>query len=80
MQTYLYVMVINNKRQGHLFQNMEDSSCVDLLVKCRLVDPYQLVDLQSSISYGQIDGVLESSLRFIIDYNLLCMSLCFKKN
>ena len=29
MQTYLYVMVINNKRQGDLFQNIEDSSCVD---------------------------------------------------
>ena len=33
MQTNLYVMVINNKRQGHLFQNMEGSSCVDLLAK-----------------------------------------------
>ena len=31
IQTYLYVMVINNKRQGHLFQYMVGSSCVDLL-------------------------------------------------
>ena len=29
MQTHLYVIVIKNKRQGHLFQNMEGSSCVD---------------------------------------------------
>ena len=29
MQTYLYVMVINNKRQGHLFKNREGSNCVD---------------------------------------------------
>ena len=28
MQTYLYVMMINNKKQGHLFQNIEGSSCV----------------------------------------------------
>ena len=44
MQTHLYVMVINNKRQGHLFQNMEGSNCVDLLTT------YRLIDLQSSIS------------------------------
>ena len=27
---HLYVMVINNERQGHIFQNMKGSSCVDL--------------------------------------------------
>ena len=45
MQTYLYVIVINNKRQGHLFQNIEGSRGVDLLAT------YRLVDLQSDISY-----------------------------
>ena len=44
MKTHLYVMVINNKRQGHLFLNMEGSSCVDLLAT------YRLIDLRSSIS------------------------------
>ena len=44
MQMYLYVMVINNKRQGHIFQNMEGSSCVDLLAM------YRLIDLRSSSS------------------------------
>ena len=44
MQTHLSVMVINNKRQAHLFQNMEGSSCVDLLAT------YRLIDLRSSIT------------------------------
>ena len=47
MLTYLYVMVINNKMHDHLFQNMEGSGCVDLLAT------YRLIDLQSSISWGQ---------------------------
>ena len=38
------VMVINNKRQGHLFQNMEGSIYVELLAT------YRLIDLWSSIS------------------------------
>ena len=38
MQTYLYVMVINNKRQGQLFPNMEGSGCVDQIAMYRLVD------------------------------------------
>ena len=46
-QTYLYVMVITNKRQGHLFHNMEGSSCVDLLVT------YRLIYFWSSIIRGQ---------------------------
>ena len=33
MQTYMYVMVINNKKKDNLFQNMECSSCVDLLAR-----------------------------------------------
>ena len=28
---------VNNKRQSHLFQNMESSRCVDLLVTYRLI-------------------------------------------
>ena len=47
MQTYLYVMVINNKWQGHVFQNMDGSSCVDRL------ETYWLIDLRTSISWGQ---------------------------
>ena len=92
MQTYLFVMVINNKRHGHLFQNMEGSSCVYQLAT------YWLIDLRSRISWGQkremvwtgcitlshnkycgnsvIDGVLESSLSVTIDYNLLCIRVC----
>ena len=38
MQMYLYVTAINNKRHGHLFQNIEGSSCVDLLATYRLID------------------------------------------
>ena len=92
MQTHLYVMVINNKRQCYIFQNMEGSSCVDLLAM------YRLIYLRSSISRGQrremvltgystlshnklcgnsvIDGVLESSLSVTINYNLLCIRVC----
>ena len=85
------------KRRVLIFQNMEGSSCVDLLAT------YRLVDLRSSISNGQkreiagtgcstlshntycdnsgIDGVLESSLRVKIYYNLLCIRpLCFFVN
>ena len=87
MQTYLYVMVIN-KRQGHLFRNMEGSSCVYRLATYR----------RSSITRGEkremvwtgcstlshntycgnsvIDGVLESPLSVTIDYNLLCIRVC----
>ena len=38
MQTYLYVMVINNKRLDYSFHNMEGSSYVDLLATYRLID------------------------------------------
>ena len=97
IQKHLYVMVINNrlhpnKSQGHLFRNMEGSSCVDLLAM------YRLLDLRSSIIWGQkremvltgcstlshnklcgnsvIDGVFESSLSVTIDYNLLFIRVC----
>ena len=88
MQTYLYVIVINYKRQGHLFQNMEGSSFVHLLAT------YRLIDLQRSetgdgidwmcctLSHNKlcgnsvIDGVLESSLSVTIEYNLLCIRAC----
>ena len=42
MQTYLCVMVINKKRQGHLFQNMKVSLCRS--------DSNVLIDLRSRIS------------------------------
>ena len=93
MQAYLYMVVINNRRQGHIFQNMGGSSCVDKLAM------YSLVYLRSSIGLGQIRemvwtacrnlshnklcgnsviyGVLESSLRVTIDYNSLCIRVFF---
>ena len=83
MHTYLYVMVINNKRQGHHFQNMEGSNCVDLLATYRLIYIYGVAsaEARNGIWYGLdvtlyhlkycgnsvIDGVVESLLSITID-------------
>ena len=84
MQTYLYVMVINTRWHGHLFQNMGGSSCVDQLVTYRLVDPVVAsaeAPKGSTLSHNKwcgnsvIYGVLESSLGVAIDYNLLCIKV-----
>ena len=37
MQTYLYVMVMNNIRKSHRFQNIEGSGCVDLIATYILI-------------------------------------------
>ena len=87
MQTYVYVMVINNKRRGRLFLNIEGSSCVDLLATYRLsISGGQKRELVwtgcSTLLHNKycvksvIDGVLESPLRVTIYYNVLCIRVC----